>query len=237
MIPRKKPRSLLAAGLYRTTALARTIFGKKKVMRLLLNLTFTLDRLAVESVADIYGSEYFDSAHAVDVKLLESWIPRDSTVIDIGCGRGFWTKEVAKIAKEVVGIDRDSNLIEIAKQNKPDNVEFIVGDVSDTLSFDIAILFHILEHIDDPVEFLKSLPVNSLIIEVPDHEFDFLNVVRKRNSLPYYTDADHVREYTREMLREDLGKAGFQIIELLNLKASLVCLARKESKRTGWAAY
>src|SRR5215213_1504976 len=129
-MPRDKPRSLLAPLFYRSTSLARKIFGQKKVMRFFLNLTFILDRITVERVADVYGSEYFDAAHAVDLELLQRWIAPDAKVIDVACARGHWTREIATICASVTGIDRDRQLIEIARENQTANVRFIAGDIS-----------------------------------------------------------------------------------------------------------
>jgi hypothetical protein len=57
-------------------------------------------------------------------------------------------------------------------------------------SFDVGLLIHIIEHIDDPDFLLSSLQklVNTLIVEVPDFESDSLNLVRLKLGSPYYSD-------------------------------------------------
>ncbi len=56
--------------------------------------------------------------------------------------------------------------------------------------FDVVLLVHVLEHIDDAPALLKSLPplARSLIVEVPDFEANPLNVLRHHFGLPYFGD-------------------------------------------------
>lgn len=57
---------------------------------------------------------------------------KGKVVLDAGCGNGYWSRRLAKEAKEVIGVDFTEELIEIAK-TKPssDNLKFQVGDLKD----------------------------------------------------------------------------------------------------------
>lgn len=59
------------------------------------------------------------------------------TLLDVGCGDGFWSKILAKYCKHITGIDISEKGIEIAKQKLPTG-NFIVGDaLKHTEKYDI----------------------------------------------------------------------------------------------------
>lgn len=52
------------------------------------------------------------------------------TVLDLGCGPGRWTKEMAEFSKRVVGIDMAPDAIAAAQSiNKAENIEYMLGDM------------------------------------------------------------------------------------------------------------
>lgn len=77
----------------------------------------------------------------------------DSKVLDIGCGTGIVTNHLAKHYQKVVGIDKEREMIETAKIEAGDNVEYIIGKVEDISypdgSFDLvtaAAAYHWLDY-------------------------------------------------------------------------------------------
>ncbi len=55
---------------------------------------------------------------------------KDKIVIDIGCGDGFFTKEISKDAKFVYGIDNSKEQIAKAKKVALENVKYILEDMN-----------------------------------------------------------------------------------------------------------
>jgi SAM-dependent methyltransferase len=59
-------------------------------------------------------------------------IKPDMEVVDLCSGDGWFTREIAKIARHVIAIDIDSELLEVARhrlaENKSMNCEFVTGD-------------------------------------------------------------------------------------------------------------
>ncbi|EEP80227.1 conserved hypothetical protein [Uncinocarpus reesii 1704] len=91
------------------------------------------------------------------------------TVLDVGCGPGSLTVDLAKrVAPEggkVVGIDYVADPLDSARQNAVDqevtNVEFKVGDIHalefPDESFDLVHAHQVLQHIADPVQGLREM--------------------------------------------------------------------------------
>lgn len=58
--------------------------------------------------------------------------------LDLGCGRGQYTPELARRGWEVVGIDSVPSAIEAARRKAPDGVSYVVGDVTDLPAADLG---------------------------------------------------------------------------------------------------
>jgi len=79
-------------------------------------------------------------------------------VVDIGCGEGYLTLEMARWARHVIGIDRSDEVLERAKalahRRRIANVEWKKGDLArlplHDASVDVALLSQALHHATDP---------------------------------------------------------------------------------------
>ena len=124
-------------------------------------------------------------------------------------------------AKLVVGVDYDQKAIDLAQSRyRKDNLTFVCADAYGFLSrtditFDILILSHILEHLDDPGSFIKQYApfFKFIYIELPDFDKTLLNHYRKNMNMPLiYTDGDHISEFDRVELKELIEKCDLQIV-------------------------
>lgn len=85
-------------------------------------------------------------------------------VVDIGCGEGYLTVEVARWAKRVVAIDRSAAVLARAKalagRRRASNIAFKRGELEqlplDTGSHDIALLCQALHHSTTPTQALSE---------------------------------------------------------------------------------
>lgn len=88
-------------------------------------------------------------------------ISNNDSVLDIGCGQGLLTNEIAQKAKQVIGIDNNKESITCAKKNFVlPNLTFINDDVTSyhfQQTFDIIVLSNVLEHIKDRTRFLNKI--------------------------------------------------------------------------------
>ncbi len=86
--------------------------------------------------------------------------PRDISILDVGCGTGeFITAPIASLGYSVLGIDTDKTSIDWAKENnKYSNCRYELKDISSLEGyFDVIILSEVLEHVLDPLPFLKNV--------------------------------------------------------------------------------
>jgi 2-polyprenyl-3-methyl-5-hydroxy-6-metoxy-1,4-benzoquinol methylase len=216
-MPRRKPRSLVVSLSYRLVLAGKYLFGRKRLMRWCLNASWLLRRFAFELGSEVFGSSFQTDARALSKDVLRKWVTPDATVLDIGCGPGRLSRLAAGYAGRVVGIDQSPADIETARQMSDGlNIEYVVGDVTVDLSdsrFDVAMLVHVIEHIDDVDHLLTAIRkiASLLIIEVPDFEADPLNMARHALGCPYYSDGDHLREYSLPMLEQQLERNGWNI--------------------------
>ena len=74
--------------------------------------------------------------------------------IDVGCGAGALALALAPLVREVVGVDRVPELLELARVRATGNVQFVEGDATslpfDTASFDLAGTLRTLHHVRRP---------------------------------------------------------------------------------------
>ena len=217
--PRAKPRWVALAVGYRVMRVGQRLLGTRRLLRLGLDATWILWRLSYELSMGLFGPAFPNTTYGVSEELLGRLIPPGGSVVDIGCGGGRLCQMAARFAARVVGIDYDgARLAGVIRDNVTPNIEFRVGDVTTSLPherFDLALLVGVLEHVDDVDALLQSIGKVSgtLVVEVPDFEADCLNLVRRDVGCAWYTDADHVREYTQPLLQADLERNGWRPVE------------------------
>ena len=146
-------------------------------------------------------------------------VSENDTVLDIGCGNGALTYDIAKKAKNVVGIDLSKKNISIAKKKHfRKNIKYIHGNALTELpdeKFNVIILSNVLEHINKRLEFLISLKklAPKFLIRIPMLNRSWIALYKKELGLEYRLDNTHFIEYTIESFKEELGKAGLIVLD------------------------
>jgi SAM-dependent methyltransferase len=201
-LARSKPRSLLASALYKINRFMPLGHGRK--LDLMLDLAWVAHRLSIENAGPLQLNRTPENP------FLHKGIEATDRVLEIGCSGGQVLSTVK--AAERVGVDMEERSIELGKKLYPD-ITFIRADAREYLSeagrFDVLILSHVLEHIDEPEAFLASVKnsFDRIYIEVPDFDWTDLNQIRlKRGRQLIYMDNDHIAEFDRNEL-EGIFKA------------------------------
>jgi SAM-dependent methyltransferase len=147
------------------------------------------------------------------------------SIIDLGCGKGIFTMELARRYPNatVLGIDTDAKQVEIntaiAKKRGLTNVKFAVQDILTMPyenQFDLALSVDNLEHIQDDVDALRRISRSltkggTLVCHVPAYERIWL--FRKLST--NFDVEGHVRPgYRTPEFKEKILSAGFKISTL-----------------------
>lgn len=133
--------------------------------------------------------------------------PESRAVLDVGCGYGFFVDVLGRRGYDAVGIDASAERLALAR----DHLEgrFIQGIIDSDFvaahreAFGWVTLFHVLEHVADPVTFVKQCfelvqPGGWMLVEVPnladellDHSPEYRAFYWQRAHLSYF-DAPHL---------------------------------------------
>lgn len=196
---------------YRLYYFARIFLRKEKLLLVLLNTTWFLQRISQEQTYHAFK----DFKQPIDIlrprnvnNILDSAI-NGQRVLDFGGGTGAITRALLKSGNKVVYLDHSEEASNSAKNqfgNNPDFTLLLPEELErqPNNSFDLIVLSHVLEHVEDRKELLSKLKskARKIHIEVPDYASDPLNYVRSIFDLPVHKDDDHVVEFTLESLTE-----------------------------------
>ncbi len=89
------------------------------------------------------------------------FIEQGDTVIDVACGVGYGSALMSRVAKKVIGIDRDKEAIAYAMNTyKKDNCYFVLGNLDQLEKLpecDVAVCIETLEHLRFPESFASKI--------------------------------------------------------------------------------
>lgn len=126
------------------------------------------------------GPEFATNRYLQFEKSLKKYVPQILTqssrkLLDIGCGTGHFLKVAEQHSWEVEGIEISSKAAQDA--SKKIHGEIFVGDLLSidfsTHNYDVITLYHVIEHLLDPICFLRRIkellkPNGILFLETPN---------------------------------------------------------------------
>jgi len=156
--------------------------------------------------------------------LISKYINKKSKILEIGSGYGFFLKFLKNKGCNIEGVEISEIRRNYSKKKvncKIHNINFNENHIHEIGEFDIITMFQVLEHISEPIQFLKNIKSimkenGKLIIEVPN-----LSDIQIKNNLEYkkwFWQVAHVSYYNPQTLKNVLKKVGFVNVEINGLQ-------------------
>ncbi len=216
--PRKKKTNIFLSFIYRIFLIIP--LSKKTKFSLFSNLSWLFKRMAYEFCEQDKLKKYIP--YEVRNKFIIDKLSKDINLIDFGCGTGNDSRLVAPYVNSVIAVDLDDEVLKVAKNMANEkNITYVNKEIFEWLSnsnekYEIAICSHVIEHLDDPSDFLNSCKsfFKYIFIEVPDNDQDELSFLRVSSGLkPLFNDEDHIWEFKRKDLASLFDDLNFKVIE------------------------
>lgn len=167
-------------------------------------------------------SQLFDdqrNSKGVDIPNFVASVTTPKNVLEVGCGAGGILAGFKDAGCKVLGLDFDESYLKAARDNGILVKRGSLEQLEPNSKFDLIILSHVLEHIVDPLTFLRQLVMyledeGVLYIEVPS-----LNLVDEggygTDLMSYWQNA-HTIHFTRETLKLLCKQAGLARVKHTN---------------------
>lgn len=150
------------------------------------------------------------------VERVLSEINVEDDILEIGCSVGYFMEAIAGKVKSVCGTEWDQK----AQQFIRDNTQFRNITVSSNpedfgKQFDKIFMFHVLEHIEEPIVFLENLkgmlkPGGAIYIEVPNVDDILVKTYQCEAFKDFYYKKAHLYNFNEKGLQYIFENAGYQ---------------------------
>src|SRR6185436_930779 len=147
-------------------------------------------------------------------------ISENDTVLDIGCGNGSLTYDLAGKARAVTGVEIEKKYLDKAiSKHSRQNITYVLGDATTDLGlgkFDVVILSNVLEHIEGRVSLLRKIRglAPRFLIRVPMQNRDWVSMYKRELGVEGRLDLTHYIEFTEESFRKEISEAGYIVVSL-----------------------
>jgi 2-polyprenyl-3-methyl-5-hydroxy-6-metoxy-1,4-benzoquinol methylase len=177
-------------------------------------------------IAKPYGIDFMDFIN----RSIKIYLPNTKNILEVGCGGCTILSQLKEKGFDVLGVDPSP----IAKRDGESKGILIIQEFFPTKKYTklVDMIFHcdVLEHVSDPVQFLKNqrnqLTENGIIIiSLPD-----CNEGIEKGEISM-TMHQHLNYFDTEGLRNTVEAAGLEVltIEVAKYGGSLYCCARNKN--------
>lgn len=146
-----------------------------------------------------------------------AWKREGGSVLEVGCGLGLMLAAFSQFGWKATGIERNEEVV--ARIRPMPGVEITtiaVEELPVDVRFDLIVMFHVLEHIGDPVQLLRECakrlaPGGRLVVNVPN-----FGSWQARFAGPKWLHLDvprHLVHYTPQTLAATFERAGLKASE------------------------
>ena len=153
---------------------------------------------------------------------IQSILRPEMRVLEIGSSTGAFLKLIKNRVLEVLGVEPNiayaayMNILGISHVRKLEDL-----NMDDREKFDVCVIFHVLEHLPDPLSYLKALGKGYLrsggylFIEVPNIQDALLTLYKCEQFIRFYYQSMHCCYLSHDTLQKIVEAAGFKTLELI----------------------
>lgn len=166
-----------------------------------------------EKLSEVFRTFSTEANHRVN-RVKRELSPTDD-ILEIGCSVGYFLYAIKPHVKLAYGVELDSkarNYIETVLNNPAIKTKKSPYDFN--MKFDKIFLYHVLEHIEDPIAYLTDLKQllkegGKIYIEVPNVDDVMIKTYHSDAFLDYYYKKAHLYNFNEKGLSYLFEKAGF----------------------------
>jgi len=173
--------------------------------------------------SEVHSGAYYDKARMdgmynwytpeanVRVERVKNELSKDDVVLEIGCSVGYFMGAVAPYVKSVYGTEWDIKAGQYVKDRFP-KFNIGVNPQDFGIKFDKIFMFHVLEHVEEPVEFLKGLkellnPGGVIYVEVPNADDVLVKTYNCKAFMRHYYKLAHIYNFNYKGIEYILDNA------------------------------
>lgn len=124
----------------------------------------TSERMNVDAYSKNLNDYIIYLTHMATYEFAEKYC-KNKIVLDFGCGTGYGSYYISKVAKKVIAVDISQEAIDLCKKNyKNENLTFkLIDDLSykdlkiENETFDVVLSFQVIEHIYDRTKYVSEI--------------------------------------------------------------------------------
>jgi len=204
----------------------------------LLRLSPLPDKLTIEQIYTRNSSqkklefEVFSSKHLTSLKknlIIEPLLKKlksrynqnnNPRLLDIGCSTGWITSVARDLGFDVIGLEVNPHFAQFGREKYGLNIiESYIEEFSSDKKFNSATMFHVLEHLPDPLQVLKKVgelldDKGNLLVVVPNAKSIGVSIFKEHYN---WNAPDHISFFSPDSIKLILNKAGFKVININNL--------------------
>jgi SAM-dependent methyltransferase len=163
--------------------------------------------------------EAHDSLQKFNLRVALPFEMRGKTIADIGCGAGSFLDHVTGLASEIVAVEPFAEYQKTLEDKGYRTYSYAREAASDGVKVDMAFSFQVIEHVTDPVQFLREIreilkPGAQLVVSTPNRN-DILMELLPETFPSFFYRVVHRWYFDSDSLAACARIAGFNVIHSL----------------------
>lgn len=151
------------------------------------------------------------------VNSLKKYFAKSQTLCDIGASCGMFLEKARPYVKQVIAVELGQSEQKILRAKKIPYYSQLEDVVKKKVKFDVVTMFHVFEHIPEPLDFVKKLkkvlaPQALVIVEVPNVDDVLISQYNCQAFKKFYFQSMHCFYYNKETLKNVFEADGFSLV-------------------------